>query len=93
MIDGVETVLRKIANGLYMPGKPNVGMNYYKEIAPGVGQDRADVVSVSETVITPAGKFENCVRTIETSPIEKTLKDHKWYAPGVGTRGWSAIGR
>ncbi len=21
--------------GLYMPGKPNVGMNYYQEIAPG----------------------------------------------------------
>ncbi len=70
--------------GLYMPGKPNVGMKYYQETAPGVGQDRADVVSVSETVITPAGKFENCVHTIETSPIEKTLKDHKWYAPGVG---------
>ena len=46
----------------------------YQEIALGVGQDRADVVSVSETVITPAGKFENCVHTIETSPIEKTLR-------------------
>ena len=70
--------------GLYAPGKPSVGKKYYQEIAPGVGKDRAEVLSVTETVVTPAGKFENCVHTLETSPIEKSLKDHKWYAPGVG---------
>ena len=70
--------------GLYVHGKPSVGKKYYQEIAPGVGKDRAEVLSVTETVVTPAGKFENCVHTLETSPIEKFLKDHKWYAPGVG---------
>jgi len=70
--------------GLFVSGKPSVGKKYYQEMAPGVGQDRAEVLSVTETVVTPAGKFENCVHTIETSPIEKTLKDHKWCAPGVG---------
>ena len=70
--------------GLYIPSKPTVGQKYYQEIAPGVGQDRAEVLSVSETVVTPAGRFENCIHTMETSPIEKSLKDHKWYAPGVG---------
>ena len=70
--------------GLYAPGKPVAGKRYYQEIAPGIGQDRAEVLSVTETIVTPAGKFENCVHTLETSPIEKSLKDHKWYAPGVG---------
>ena len=70
--------------GLYAPANPFVGKKYYQEIAPGVGQDRAEVLSVTETVVTPAGRFDNCVHTLETSPTEKSLKDHKWYAPGVG---------
>jgi hypothetical protein len=70
--------------GLMMPGKPEPGRRFYQEQAPAVGMDRAEVVSVTEKVVTPAGTFEKCVHTIETSPIEKGLRDHKWYAAGVG---------
>jgi hypothetical protein len=67
-----------------MPGEPKPGQRFYQEQAPGVGMDRAQIVSVDEKVTTPAGTFEHCVHVPETSPIEKGLKDHKWYAPGVG---------
>lgn len=46
--------------------------------------DRVEIVSTAETLKTPAGSFENVVHAAETSPLEKGLKDHKWYAAGVG---------
>ena len=45
--------------------------------------DRAEIVSVSETLKTPAGEFKNCVKTKETTPLEKGT-EYKLYAPGVG---------
>ncbi|MGA9628193.1 MAG: hypothetical protein WBQ65_27215 [Bryobacteraceae bacterium] len=70
--------------GLIMPGKPRVGQRFYQEQAPGVGLDRAEIVSASERVSTPAGTFEKCIQTLETSALEKNMADHKWYAAGVG---------
>jgi hypothetical protein len=69
--------------GLMMPGKPKIGQRFYQERAPGVGMDRVEILS-EEKVVTPAGTFEKCIHVFETSPLEKGLKDHKWYAPGVG---------
>jgi len=70
--------------GLMMPGKPRVGQRFYEEQAPGVGMDRAEIVSDSERVTTAAGAFEKCIHTLETSALEKNMADHKWYAAGVG---------
>jgi hypothetical protein len=70
--------------GLMMPGNPKAGMRFYQEQAPGVGMDRAEIQASRETVVTPAGTFRNCIQVVETSPIEKGLRDHKWYAEGVG---------
>lgn len=70
--------------GLMMPGQPKKGHRFYQEQAPGVGHDRAEILSVTDKITTPAGTFENCVHVIETSTMEKGLKDHKLYARGVG---------
>jgi hypothetical protein len=70
--------------GLMIPGKPRVGQRFYEERAPGVGMDRAEIVSDSERVTTAAGTFEKCIHTLETSALEKNMADHKWYAAGVG---------
>jgi len=67
-----------------MPGTPKPGQRFYQEQAPGVGMDRAEIVSNTESLKTPAGSFEKVIHVVETSPMEKTLKDHKWYAAGVG---------
>jgi hypothetical protein len=45
--------------------------------------DRAEVVSLSERVTTPAGTFEKCLKTEETTPLEPG-RESKLYAPGVG---------
>jgi hypothetical protein len=70
--------------GLMMPGLPLLGSRYYQEIAPGVAMDRAENVSLTETVETPAGRFTNCLVTEETTPLEPDERENKLYAAGVG---------
>jgi hypothetical protein len=70
--------------GLMLPSNPKVGQRFYQEQAPGVGMDRVEILAVDERVTTPAGTFEKCVHVVETSPLEKGLKDHKVYCPAVG---------
>jgi hypothetical protein len=70
--------------GLMMPGAPKPGQRFYQELAPGVGMDRSEIVSDNEQIVTPVGTYEKCIHVVETSPLEKGLRDHKWYAPGVG---------
>jgi hypothetical protein len=70
--------------GLMMPGTPLVKARYYEEVAPGIAMDRAEIVSVNETVVTPAGTFKNCVKTEETTPLSPKEREYKYYAPGIG---------
>jgi len=70
--------------GLQMPGLPLLGARFYQEMAPGVGMDRIEIVALNETFETPAGKFEHCLKTEETSPLEPGVREHKLYAPGIG---------
>ena len=69
--------------GLMMPGKPKLGDRFYQEIAPKVALDRVEIVSVDETVKTPAGTFHHCVHLRETTPLDADVS-HKYYAPGIG---------
>jgi hypothetical protein len=70
--------------GMMLPGQPKVGQRFYQEQAPGIGMDRIEIKSISETVTTPAGTFDKCIFVEETTPLEKGVRDHKWYAAGVG---------
>jgi hypothetical protein len=72
--------------GLIMPGTPVVGQRYYQEVAPKVAMDRAEVVSLAARLVTPAGTFERCLETEESTPLEGG-KGTKIYAPGVGLVG------
>ena len=69
--------------GIIMPGTVLVGARYYQEVAPGVALDRAEIVSLTEVVDTPAGTFTHCLKTVETTPLEAGVS-RKWYAPGIG---------
>jgi hypothetical protein len=69
--------------GLVMPGKPKVGARYMQEMAPKVAMDRAEVVSLTETVKVPAGAFTDCLKTKESSALESGV-EAKLYAPGIG---------
>ena len=70
--------------GLMMPGTPRNGQKFYQEQAPGVGMDRAEILALDEKVTTPAGSFDECIHVVETSDLEKAMRDHKWYRAGVG---------
>ncbi|HEV8386330.1 MAG TPA: hypothetical protein VGQ03_01785 [Nitrososphaera sp.] len=72
------------AAGLLYPSNPTVGMKYYQEIAPGVAEDRAEVLSLDEVLNVPAGNFEKVLKVEETTPLESGEKEYKYYAPGIG---------
>ena len=69
--------------GLAMPGLPLLRARYYQEVAPGVALDRAEIVSLTDTLKQPAGNFINCLKIEETTPLEAG-KGYKYYAPGIG---------
>ena len=70
--------------GVLLPGLFLLGSRYYQEVAPGIALDRAENVSSTELVETPAGTFVNCLKVRETTPLEPSVKDFKYYAPGIG---------
>ena len=70
--------------GVDVPGLAMLGARFYQEIAPGVAMDRIEIISTAETLETPSGKFTNCMKTEETTPLEPGEKEYKTYAPGIG---------
>ena len=70
--------------GIVMPGVILNGGRYFQEIAPGVAMDRAEIVGRNFTVETPAGTFDNCLKTKESTPLEPDVFEIKYYAPGIG---------
>lgn len=70
--------------GLMMPGLPLLGGRYYQEAAPGVAMDRAEIVSLTDSVNAPAGTFVDVLKTEESTPLEPGVLEYKYYGPGVG---------
>ncbi len=70
--------------GIIMPGKPEVGMKYYQEVAPGIAEDRAEIISLDEVVVTPAGRFEKVLRVQEENPLEGRETEYKFHVKGIG---------
>lgn len=70
--------------GMMMPGQPVLGAKFYQEIAPGVAMDRAEIVSLNDTLKTQAGDFKQVLRIVETTPLERGARESKYYAAGVG---------
>jgi len=70
--------------GLIMPGEARVGYRHYQEQAPGVALDRAEIQSTEETLETPAGRLEHCLKVEETTDLASNEREYKYYAPGIG---------
>jgi hypothetical protein len=79
-----EAGVNDARHGLIMSGTPEIGMKYYQEIAPGVAEDRAEIVALDKTLDTPVGKFEKVLETEETNALKPGEKESKFYAPGIG---------
>jgi hypothetical protein len=70
--------------GVIMLANPRVGDCYPQEIAPGVAEDRACVVSLNATARVPFGTFHRSLKTRDTTPLEPGFFEFKYYARGVG---------
>jgi hypothetical protein len=76
-VDGAEA-------GIIMPGKPRVGLSYRQEYYEGEAEDEARVVGLNEKVEVPFGRFQDVLKTEDTTPLEPNLVENKYYARGVG---------
>jgi hypothetical protein len=70
--------------GLLMPGDPKVGQTFEPERVPGVSEARAKVVAVGVAVKTKAGRFTDCIKTEDFSPLDK-VTEFKWHCPRIGS--------
>ncbi len=57
---------------------------YYQEFYAGEAEDQGQVMSTIETVSVPYGAFQNVVQTYDFSALDPDLREHKFYAPGIG---------
>jgi hypothetical protein len=70
--------------GIIMLAHPRVGQVYRQEFASGVAEDMARVLSLHANVSVPYGRFDHCLKTAETTPLEPGAKEIKLYCRGVG---------
>jgi hypothetical protein len=70
--------------GIFMPADPAVSQAFRQEVAPGVAEDRIEIVAMGEPASTPAGTFADTVEFFETTPLEPGVTSTKVFARGIG---------
>ena len=73
-----------------MEANPEVGDQ--QEFAKGIAEDRAEIVSLTDSVCVPYGCFNNVLETKETTPLEPGVEEHKFFASWRG-RYQRAVGQ
>ena len=71
--------------GIIMPADPKVGETYRQEYYKGEAEDMARPLKLGASIEVPFGSFDHVLVTDEWTPLEKSVAEHKFYAPGVGT--------
>lgn len=70
--------------GIMMPANPEVGMVYSQENAPGIAEDRAEVLATGETITVPLGTYTDTITMDDCNPLENGSKDRKYYVRDIG---------
>jgi hypothetical protein len=70
--------------GVVMPAHPRAGMTYRQEYYAGEAEDRARVLSRNRRARVPLRALDHLLLSEETSPLEPTVVEHKYYARGIG---------
>ena len=72
--------------GMVMVGHPADYLNkeYREEYVAGVEEDKAQVLSLNETVTVPYGTFSGCLKIKVYSDLEPGHSETRYYAPGIG---------
>jgi hypothetical protein len=69
--------------GIFMPADLAIDQAFQQEIAPGIAEDQAKVVSLGEVTEVPAGTYEDTATLQDRNPLDGS-QDEKVYASGVG---------
>ena len=70
--------------GVIMEAQPHVGDTYNQEVAKGVAEDKATVLSLNEKICVPYGCFTHVLKTKEFTPLEPDVVSNKYYAQNIG---------
>ena len=70
--------------GIIMKAHPASGDFYRQEFSLGNAEDYAKTLNLNSRVVVPYGRFNNCLKSEETTPLEPDALEDKYYAPGVG---------
>lgn len=70
--------------GIVIPGRPKVGQRYRQEYYAGKAEDQGMVLSLDAKATVPFGSYTRLLRTRDTTPLEPSLVENKYYAKGVG---------
>ncbi|HEX5383269.1 MAG TPA: hypothetical protein VFW54_01395 [Propionibacteriaceae bacterium] len=70
--------------GIMLPAQPEVGQKYRQEYKKGEAEDNGEVLATNDLVEVKAGRYRKALVTMDTSNVETTAVEYKFYAPGVG---------
>jgi hypothetical protein len=70
--------------GIILPADPQDDMVYRQEYYAGQAEDVGEILSLTERVEVPFGRFDDVLMSKVCSPLEAGLLEHKFYARGVG---------
>ncbi|HEY0673855.1 MAG TPA: hypothetical protein VGD27_16375 [Longimicrobiales bacterium] len=72
--------------GIIMWADPaaHTGETYQQEYYEGIAEDRGKVLHTGLSVQVPAGQFNDCVETMDWTPLEPGGREHKYYCAGIG---------
>src|SRR5207237_5165211 len=70
--------------GIVMKAHPAVGDFYRQEFSLGNAEDYGETLNLTSRVVVPYGRFNNCLKSEETTPLEPDALEDKYYASGVG---------
>ena len=70
--------------GIVMKTHPAPGDFYRQEFSLGNAEDYGETLNLTSRVVVPYGRFNNCLKSQETTPLEPDALEDKYYAPGVG---------
>jgi len=70
--------------GIFMPAHPRVGQSFRQEYYKGQAEDHFRVLDLHASVSVPYTKSTNALLTMEWTPLEPGVIDHKLYVRGIG---------
>jgi hypothetical protein len=70
--------------GVFMEANPRLNERFRQEWLKGEAEDTYRAIDLATSATVPYGKYDNALRTEETTRLEPRVVDNKLYAPGVG---------